>query len=57
MTTFLGGSVGGGAGDGFLPATGFGPGSIIIALTGGALTLVGTIIRRFGRQPTPVVAD
>ena len=39
----------GGAGDSFLPATGFGPGSIIIALIGGILTLTGAIARRLGR--------
>ena len=37
MSTSLGSA--GGAGDSFLPATGFGPGSIIIALIGGVLTL------------------
>lgn len=41
----------GGTGDGFLPATGFGPGSFIIAAIGGVLTLCGAVARRFGRQP------
>jgi len=42
-------------GDGFLPMTGFGPGSILIALIGGVLTVSGAIIGRFGRRPTRVV--
>jgi hypothetical protein len=46
----------GAAGDGFLPATGFGPGSIVIALIGGALTLFGAMMRRFGRRPTPAAS-
>ncbi len=37
-------------GDSFLPATGFGPGSIIIAIIGGVLTLSGLIARRLGRR-------
>jgi len=37
--------------DGFLPATGFGPGSIIIALIGGVLTFSGAMMRRFSRRP------
>ena len=50
MSTPLVGSTGG-AGDSFLPATGFGPGSIIIALIGGVLTLTGAIARRLARAP------
>jgi len=56
----IGGGFGGGVGDsfaggdGFLPMTGFGPGSILIALIGGVLTISGAIIGRFGRRPTPV---
>ena len=38
-------------GDGALPATGFGPGTIIIAVIGGVLTLCGAILRRLGRRP------
>ena len=38
-------------GDGALPATGFGPGTIIIAVVGGVLTLGGAIMRRLGRRP------
>jgi len=41
-----------GTGDGFLAATGFGPGSIIIALIGGTLTLSGAIMRRLAHHPT-----
>ena len=63
MTTSLGssGAVTGGVGDGFaggdglLPMTGFGPGSLIIALIGGILTLCGAITHRFGRRSTRVV--
>jgi len=52
----FGGGVGDGfaGGDGLLPMTGFGPGSILIALIGGVLTVSGAIIGRFGRRPTPV---
>ena len=49
MSTSLGSA--GSAGESFLPATGFGPGSILIALIGGALTLSGMIARRLGRRP------
>jgi hypothetical protein len=52
MSTPLVGSTGG-AGDSFLPATGFGPGSIIIAIIGGVLTLSGVIARRLGRAVKP----
>lgn len=48
MGTPLVGSAGGA--DSFLPATGFGPGSIIIAVIGGALTLSGVIARHLGRR-------
>ena len=53
----ISGGVGDGfaGGDGFLPMTGFGPGSILIALIGGVLTVSGAIIGRFGRRPTRVV--
>lgn len=47
MSTSLVGSAGGAA-DGFLPATGFGPGSILIAVVGGVLTFCGALMRRFG---------
>ncbi len=56
----IGDGIGGGVGDsfaggdGFLPMTGFGPGSILIALIGGVLTVSGAIIGRFGRRPTQV---
>ena len=52
MSTPLVGSTGG-AGDSFLPATGFGPGSTIIAIIGGVLTLGGVIARRLGRAVKP----
>ena len=52
MSTPLVGSTGG-AGDSFLPATGFGPGSILIAVIGGVLTLGGVILRRLARAVTP----
>jgi hypothetical protein len=38
-------------GGGMLPATGFGPGTILVAVIGGALTLGGVIIRRLSRRP------
>jgi LPXTG-motif cell wall-anchored protein len=34
-----------------LPATGFGPGTIIIAAVGAVLTLFGAIMRRVSRRP------
>jgi hypothetical protein len=37
-------------GGGMLPATGFGPGTILVAVIGGALTLGGVIMRRLGRR-------
>jgi hypothetical protein len=45
------GFIGGGIGETALAATGFGPGTIVIALIGGVLTLVGAIMHRFGRRP------
>jgi hypothetical protein len=53
-TPLIGGS--GSPGDGFLPATGFGPGSIVIALIGGGLTLIGAVMRRVGRS-TPAAPN
>ena len=38
-------------GDGALPATGFGPGTILVAVIGGVLTLCGAIMRRLVRRP------
>jgi hypothetical protein len=38
-------------GDGALPATGFGPGTILVAVIGGVLTLGGAIMRRLSRRP------
>jgi hypothetical protein len=38
-------------GEGMLPVTGFGPGSLIVAVIGGALTLCGAIMRRISRRP------
>ena len=55
MATPLVGSAGGSA-DSFLPATGFGPGSAIIAIIGGVLTLVGALARRLGRRPAAAAA-
>jgi hypothetical protein len=55
MSTSLTTSSGAG-GDGFLPVTGFGPGSILIALIGGALTLFGSIMRRIARRPRAVAS-
>jgi len=37
-------------GDGWLPATGFGPGSILVAGLGGLLTFCGWVMRRAGRR-------
>jgi len=34
-----------------LPATGFGPGTLLVAVIGGALTLGGAIMRRLSRRP------
>jgi hypothetical protein len=33
-----------------LPVTGFGPGTILVAVIGGVLTLSGVIMRRLGRR-------
>jgi hypothetical protein len=37
-------------GGGMLPVTGFGPGTILVAVIGGVLTLVGAIMRRASRR-------
>jgi hypothetical protein len=50
MATPLAGNSGGSASDSFLPMTGFGPGSIIIAVVGGVLTLCGAIAQRVSRR-------
>lgn len=50
-STAAGGFLGGGVGETALAATGFGPGTIVIAIIGGVLTLVGAIMHRFGRRP------
>ena len=41
------------AGDSLLPATGFGPATIIIALIGAVLTASAALARRLSRRPTP----
>jgi hypothetical protein len=41
-------------GEGTLPVTGFGPGSLIVAVIGGVLTLCGAIMRRLSRRPAAV---
>jgi hypothetical protein len=38
-------------GEGMLPVTGFGPGSLLVAVVGGVLTLFGTVMRRISRRP------
>ena len=38
-------------GEGMLPVTGFGPGSLLVAVVGGVLTLFGAVMRRIGRRP------
>jgi hypothetical protein len=38
-------------GEGMVPVTGFGPGSLLVAGVGGVLTLCGAIRRRVGRRP------
>jgi hypothetical protein len=43
-------------GGGMLPVTGFGPGSLIVAVIGGVLTLGGVIMRRIGRRPVGATA-
>jgi hypothetical protein len=37
-------------GDGWLPATGFGPGTILVAIIGGALTFGGWVMRKVARR-------
>jgi hypothetical protein len=39
-------------GEGMLPVTGFGPGSVLVAAVGGVLSLFGAIRRRLGRRAT-----
>jgi hypothetical protein len=41
-------------GEGTLPVTGFGPGSLVVAVLGGVLTLFGAIMRRISRRPAAV---
>jgi hypothetical protein len=41
-------------GEGMLPVTGFGPGSLIVAIVGGVLTLCGVIMRKISRRPAAV---
>jgi hypothetical protein len=41
-------------GKGMLPVTGFGPGSLLIAIVGGVLTLGGVIMRKISRRPAAV---
>ena len=43
-------------GEGMLPVTGFGPGSLLIAIIGGVLTLGGVIMRRLSRRPVAATA-
>lgn len=43
-------------GGGMLPATGFGPGTILVAVIGGALTLGGVIMRRLGQRRVATAA-
>ena len=43
-----------GGSDGLLPLTGFGPGTLIIAVIGGLLTLAGALMRKLSRRPAPV---
>jgi hypothetical protein len=42
------------AGEGMVPLTGFGPGSLLVAIVGGALTLGGAIWRKLNRRPAAV---
>ena len=51
MATPLVGSAGG-SGDASLPATGFGPGTIIIAIIGAVLTATGALVCWLSRRPT-----
>jgi hypothetical protein len=43
-------------GGGMLPVTGFGPGTILVAVIGGVLTLGGVIMRRISRRPVAATA-
>jgi hypothetical protein len=40
-------------GDGTVLATGFGPGTILVGLVGGVLSLFGAIKRRLGKDAAP----
>ena len=51
---FVAAPIGGGDGVGLLPLTGFGPGTLIIAVIGGLLTLVGALMRKLSRRPASV---
>ena len=52
---FMAAPIGGGdgVGAGLLPLTGFGPGTLIIAVIGGLLTLAGALMRKLSRRPAP----
>jgi hypothetical protein len=50
---FIAAPIGIGGGDGLLPLTGFGPGTLIIAVIGGLLTLAGAVMRTLSRGPAP----
>jgi hypothetical protein len=41
-------------GEGMLPVTGFGPGSLLVAIVGGVLTLGGAIMRKISRRHAAV---
>jgi hypothetical protein len=41
-------------GEGMLPVTGFGPGTVLVAIIGGVLTLGGVIMRKISRRPAAV---
>jgi hypothetical protein len=43
-------------GEGMLPVTGFGPGSVLVAAVGGVLSLFGAIRRRLGRGPAAITS-
>lgn len=52
---FMAAPIGGGDGGlGLLPLTGFGPGTLIIAVIGGLLTLAGAVMRKLSRRPASV---
>jgi len=51
---FAAAPIGGGDGVGLLPLTGFGPGTLIIAVIGGLLTLAGALMRMLSRRTAPV---